>query len=152
MRKNIILFLIIGFILIMAVVILLPSSGTGWSKTRESKMIVGINEARAVMYKLCIEEGRCDEFDCNYEEMTEICQKIDIAYDKEDNDSEPVIINSIPTDPKAACIYTPLSLSRDRWYCADNYGHAEETDINPASDSYCIEGKSAICPNSMTTL
>lgn len=143
--------IIIGFILVGITCLFfstyfnIKNQTSPLARPKDSRIISAISTARTEMAYVGRNDGNYDNFTCSYEEMIQVCQEIDVNYG-EDNDKEPIIAHDLPVDSHAACIYTPLNIKKNYWYCADSTGAAGYAQINPGSPGYCIEGKSAICP------
>ena len=73
--------------------------------------------------------------------MAEFCQHII------NNGGKLVITHDKNTDSQAVCMFSSLTESSNLWYCVDSSGQSGNTSIDPSKDGYCVENKTAICPN-----
>ena len=127
-------------------------------KANDSRIIFAVSEAsQDIMIDIYALYGNFDNFNCHYKDMAGLCRDIDYNYGKEDG-KEPIITHNVPNNSQTTCIYSPLNeekgLFRKKsfWYCADCKGHAGYSSINPGTDGYCVDGKSAICPPVFATI
>lgn len=117
----------------------------GWTRPKDAQIVSAISQARTVMTYLHYSEGNYDNFNCKYRDMVALCENIDKNYRKEDV-NEPIIAHGASRNSQSACIYSPLNAKDKYWYCVDSKGNAVFTEIDPAGNGYCVEGKSAVCP------
>ena len=129
-------------LLIIAFAVL--SNSNDYRPPRDSLIISGIAQIRVIMEKINNSGRNYDNFNCRHEDILEWCQEIDKQYGPQDR-QEPIIVHDKAYNSYSVCVYSPLNFDK-YWYCADSEGNAGYTKVDPGSDGYCIEGKSAICP------
>jgi hypothetical protein len=122
------------------------------NKAHDSRIIFGISKvSQDIMIDIYTQYDNFDNFSCHYKSMAVLCQDIDRNYTEEDG-KEPIIAHDASTNSQTACIYSPLNKEKGWfekkhfWYCADSQGHIGFTLIDPGTNGYCVDGKSATCP------
>lgn len=138
--------LIIFISIYVTIINLLPHHPN--SKAKDSRIIAAINKTVEIMSNIYSRYANFDDFNCKHKDMVWLCWDIDRnggKYGKEDG-REPIIVHDTLNNSKSVCIYSPLNMRRNLWYCADSEGHIGYTSIDPGTKSYCVEGKSATCP------
>jgi len=143
---------VVSCITLTAVLLILNGSGT-YSVPRDSRIIGDICQIRTLIPNTYINEGSYDSFSCLHKDIALFCREISDNYVKEDgNKPTPIITHDTSINSQAVCIYSPLNKEegwlrkKKFWYCTDSKGHVGYTSIDPGSDGYCVEGKSAVCP------
>jgi len=126
------------------------------TSAKDARIKSTLSQAKIMMDSIYEIDNNYDNFNCEYEIMTLICQDISQLLRKNPligieswytkNERKPVIIHDTRSNSQAVCIYSPLNTKENYWYCVDSSGRTRETEINPDSLGYCVEGESAVCP------
>lgn len=155
LRNFLKLLLLMAFISGLTAILLYAPCGSR-IKARDARIVADISQARTIMVSVYENNGNYDNFNCEYGDMFVICQDIDRMYEKKPligirdwyakDRKQPIIIHDAPSNSQAVCIYSPLNIKKNYWYCADSSGRVETTEVNPNSPGYCIEGENAVCP------
>ncbi len=154
---NVLIWVVI-IVVILFLIVLFSQGDHSITSGRSKDYIIAssIEEARTLMVYVCVNEGDCDNFNCEQEDMKKLCDDIDMAYGDKDG-REPVIVHNFPVGSQEVCIYSPLNRKEesgwwlfkneiDLWMCADSSREFGYTNINPGSQGYCHEGGDIICP------
>jgi hypothetical protein len=157
-NQIIIVFLILfAFVNIYFIIAELSPDFSFDRKAKDSRIIVAIGESvKVVMPHVYAQYGSFDDFNCGYREVMGVCREVDYNYGRTDG-KEPTITHDVLTNSQAACIYSPLNkesgwFKKKHYYCGDSIGHLGYTSIDPGTNGYCVDGKSATCPPLVTDI
>lgn len=158
-RKSIIIFLTF---FLFAIYVIIASFPGCCAVSRDSRIVSSLGQARNVMVLNYEQEGNYDNFNCEHEDMAELCEIIDGYYSSSESrpplfsirpekaflpdGREPIVAHDALSNSQTVCIYSPLNAKDNYWYCADSSGRAGFTEIDPGGEGFCQDGASAVCP------
>lgn len=151
--------LLLFFLLIILLInIFTLGSRTSKLEKRDKEIKNYFSQAQKKMEEIHKSEGDYDSFSCDNQSIQDTCYNIDRMYTRPPllgvicqdyysvDEKEPLIVHDRAADSQGACIFTPLNQKGNLWYCLDSSGKKVETDTNPATPGFCIDGESAQCP------
>jgi len=137
-KGFIIALFILGIFCVVFVLSVLPDN----SIPKNTQILGVLSEARNVMTYFKIHESNYDNFTCKYEGIKQLCEVIHRRTGK-----ELIITHDAINNSQSTCIYSSLIYGeKNYWYCADSKGYAGYSSMNPGTNGYCVDGKSATCP------
>jgi len=159
--KKVKIFFVVWFFIIGLVFAFLKFFPTGSHSAKNTRMVEAIKQMQIIMTDIFTNEGNYDSLSCQHPQVRPICREI------EKNLGKMNVAHSSASSSKEVCVYSPLYIYRLTgmrqcigewfynkakfsqpaiWYCVDSTGVIGQTNIDPGSTGYCVDGESAKCP------